>query len=283
MINQLSTTNHSRDIVGLKYIYPVLSRRAGGLSIGINFNTNNACNWRCVYCQVPNLVRGCAPAIDFQLLEEELRFFIKQVVCGDFFAQFNITKTDRTIKDIAISGNGEPTSSKDFDKAVQLIGRIAKEYGVLPASDFVLISNGSLMHQRHVQNGLQILNDYQGQVWFKLDCATEQARRKINNSHQSNKNLLTHLKLSSHLCETRLQTCVFDFLSATEMVSEKIAYLTLLNKIKQSTIKIQKVMLYTLARPSLQKEAGKLKKQDLKVIKQFAERIEALGYQVTLS
>ncbi len=60
----LSTTDHSRDGAGLSYVYPVVSRRAGGVSVGINLNTNNACNWRCIYCQVPDLVRGAAPPVD---------------------------------------------------------------------------------------------------------------------------------------------------------------------------------------------------------------------------
>lgn len=34
--NKLEVTNHSRDSAGLTYVYPVLSRRAGGVSIGIN-------------------------------------------------------------------------------------------------------------------------------------------------------------------------------------------------------------------------------------------------------
>ncbi|PIU16966.1 MAG: radical SAM protein, partial [Gallionellales bacterium CG08_land_8_20_14_0_20_59_87] len=34
----LSTTDHSRDSAGLRYVYPVVSRRAGGVSIGINLN-----------------------------------------------------------------------------------------------------------------------------------------------------------------------------------------------------------------------------------------------------
>ncbi|MEO1885426.1 MAG: radical SAM protein, partial [Methylococcales bacterium] len=124
MQKKLSTTDHSRDIAGLKYVYPVLSRRAGGLSIGINFNTNNACNWRCVYCQVPDLVRGAAPVMDFQLLEDELRFFLDNVLNGNFFDQFNVPEQQRVIKDIAISGNGEPTSLKGFARAVQLVGQL---------------------------------------------------------------------------------------------------------------------------------------------------------------
>ncbi|OYZ39127.1 MAG: radical SAM protein, partial [Methylotenera sp. 24-45-7] len=54
----LTTTDHNRDVIGMKYVYPVVSRRAGGVSIGINLNVNNACNWRCIYCNVPDLTRG---------------------------------------------------------------------------------------------------------------------------------------------------------------------------------------------------------------------------------
>ncbi len=58
---KLSPGNHDRDVAGLTYVYPVVSRRAGGVSVGINLSPDNACNWQCVYCQVPDLVRGKAP------------------------------------------------------------------------------------------------------------------------------------------------------------------------------------------------------------------------------
>ena len=57
----------------MTYVYPVVSRRAGGVSIGINLNPNNACNWRCVYCQVPDLKRGAAPAIELKKFTASLR------------------------------------------------------------------------------------------------------------------------------------------------------------------------------------------------------------------
>ena len=54
----LTIFNHDRNIYKSKYIYPVVSRRSKGLSLGINLNTNNACNWQCIYCQVSNLKLG---------------------------------------------------------------------------------------------------------------------------------------------------------------------------------------------------------------------------------
>ncbi|HAJ72565.1 MAG TPA: radical SAM protein, partial [Methylophilaceae bacterium] len=71
MSNYLTVTDHNREIQGFTYIYSVVSRRAGGVSIGINLNINNACNWRCIYCQVPNLSRGTPPEIDMHVLEAE--------------------------------------------------------------------------------------------------------------------------------------------------------------------------------------------------------------------
>ena len=282
MNQKLSITDHSRDLAGLKYVYPVLSRRAGGLSIGINFNTNNACNWRCIYCQVPDLVRGSAPEMDFIVLEQELNFFLDFVLKGDFFDQFNVPQAQRVIKDIAISGNGEPTSLKDFDKAVALIGRIASEMKVLPKSHFVLISNGSLMHHPCVQEGLKILNSYQGEVWFKLDSATEPGRKAINDSRQANAKTLENLETSSDLCETYLQTCMLKY-PAYEEEKERKAYLDLLTEIKQRGFNLKKIMLYTLARPSLQPEAGQLCKLDEQGMTQFADEIKRLGYEVSIS
>ena len=111
--NKLSITDHSRDSAGLRYVYPVVSRRAGGVSIGINLNTNNACNWRCIYCQVPDLTRGGPPPVDMELLKTELRGFLHQVLHGDFMER-RVPEEQRRIVDIAISGNGEPTSAQEF-------------------------------------------------------------------------------------------------------------------------------------------------------------------------
>lgn len=278
MTKTLSTSDHSRDIAGLKYIYPVISRRAGGVSIGINVNTNNACNWRCIYCQVPNLVRGSAPIMNFSLLEKELRFFIKQVLQGLFYKQFNVPKSLQTIKDIAISGNGEPTSLKNLNSVIELTGDIALEMGLFPKSHFVLITNGSLINQPNVQASLKALNNYQGQVWFKLDSATKKGRQSINDSYLSTEKVLNNLKTSASLCETSLQTCLLNCTDSDDAIREHKAYIELLQEIKQLKIPIKKTMLYTLARPSLQPEASFIKKVDIEQINQFADQIRKLDY-----
>lgn len=279
----LTTSNHSRDIAGLKYVYPVLSRRAGGLSIGINFNINNACNWRCIYCQVPDLKAGAAPDLDFQLLEDELRFFLDDVLYGDFYRRFQVDEDKRVIKDIAISGNGESTSVRDFDKAVALIGRVATEAGVFPQSNFVLITNGSLVHRPGVQSGLKKLNEYGGEVWFKLDSATEEGRDLMNNAGRGLQASVKNLLLSARLCPTRLQTCLLDYDKRGLSLQERNAFLDLLKRLKTESCVLKGVMLYTIARPSLQPESGRLEKLPVEVLNMFAEEIRRLGVDVSVS
>ncbi len=282
MATTLSTTNHRSDIVGLTYVYPVLSRRAGGLSIGINFNTNNACNWRCIYCQVPNLTIGSAPSIDFPLLAQELRGFLDDVLKGDFYQRFQVDADKRVIKDIAIAGNGEPTSLQEFAGAVALIGRIATELGIFPASKYILITNGSLIHQSRVQEGLRNLSGYGGEVWFKFDSATDAGRKLINRSSQGVQAALTNLSLSAQLCTTKLQTCVFTYQGQGWTVEERQAYLAALETIRADT-PVRQVMLYTLARTSAQPEADQLEKASAETLNALADAVRALGFEVSVS
>jgi len=278
----LTTTNHSRDVVGLKYVYPVLSRRSGGLSIGINFNTNNACNWRCIYCQVPNLKLGVAPPMDFELLEKELRFFLDYVLNGNFYQDFQVDESNRVIKDIAISGNGEPTSLNGFDRAVTLIGDVATEMGVFPESRFVLITNGSLVHRAQVQKGLSRLNEYSGEVWFKFDSATDEGRHLLNNAGQSCQLSLKNLVLSAQLCRTKLQMCLVNYDGQGFSESERTAMLNLLRGVSVG-VRLKEILLYTLARPSLQPEANKLNSLSADVLNGFANEIRQLGFDVSVS
>jgi molybdenum cofactor biosynthesis enzyme MoaA len=283
MTSKLTTTNHCSDIVGLKYVYPVISRRMGGLSIGVNFNTNNACNWRCVYCQVADLKIGAAPEMDFKLLEDELRFFLDDVLQGDFYDRFQVDEDKRSIKDIAIAGNGEPTSLKEFARAVELIGKVATEVGVFPRSNYVLITNGSLVHQTRIQAGLKILSAYGGEVWFKFDSASEEGRALVNNTAQSCLASVNNLMISSKLCTTKLQTCIFDYDDRGFSEKEKCTYLDLLKDIKNRGCNLQGILLYTIARPSQQPEAIRLKPISAEILNNLAADIRFLGFDVSVN
>ena len=278
----LTPTDHSRDSADMTYVYPVISRRAGGVSVGINLNPNNACNWRCVYCQVPNLVRGTAPVIDLALLEHELTEFLQQLLHGDFMTT-RVPEGARRLNDIAISGNGEPTSAREFADIVALIGQVMARFDLVGKIKLVLISNGSLLDKAYVQTGVRRMADLNGEVWFKLDSATRDGLQRINHSEISPARQFEHLKIAASLCPTWLQTCVFAFDGAAPSAVEQQAYLAMLAQVQAEQLPLQGVLLYGLARPSMQPEAAQLSALPATWLETFAEQIRALGITVKVS
>lgn len=279
----LTVTNHDRDRAGLTYVYPVLSRRAGGLSVGVNLNPNNACNWRCVYCQVPNLIRGAAPPIDVARLTTELDGFLDEVLHGDFFDRFQVAPEFRHIRDLAISGNGEPTSAAEFPEVVTAIGDLVRRRGLAGRFALVLISNGSLVHLSRVQEGLRRWADLGGELWFKLDSATDPGLQHINRAGISAARAWRNLRIAAALCPTWLQTCLFRFDGQAPAIEEQTAYLDRLKEARALRLPLCGVLLYGLARPSLQPEAPRLARLENEWLEDFARKIRETGWEVRVS
>lgn len=275
----LDPTRHDRDYVGLTYVYPVISRRAGGVSIGINLNPNNACNWRCIYCQVPDLKRGAAPVIDLEILEKELRDFLQELVWGQFM-QTHVPPEARIIKDICLSGNGEPTSAREFEQVIILIGRIIADFPLPRELKLVLITNGSLIYRPHIQSGLRHMAQLNGEVWFKLDGVNQSERFRINHTRIGLSRVHENLKIAASLCPTWLQTCVFKFKEMHLDPREISAYLQFIATLLQEDIPIRGVFIYTLARPALQPEVAHLSKADPDWMEDFANQVRVLGLPV---
>ena len=276
----LTTDDHRRDSAGLHYVYPVVSRRAGGVSIGINLNPNNACNWACVYCQVENLTRGGPPPLDLDLLRSELSGFLDDVVHGDFMLRAVPSEARRLI-DIAFSGNGEPTSAPEFAAAVECVGEVLAQKALQPPLKLTLITNGSLVYRPAVQAGLRHLGRLGGEAWFKLDRAEADEIAKINGIPMAPEKALQHLRLCASLLPTWVQTCWFAMDGVPPSASAEAAYVALLRAAADC---VAGVHLYGLARPSLQSAAERLQRLDADVLKAFGHRVEKeTGIRVNVS
>lgn len=276
MTRLLSPANHDRDAAGLTYVYPVVSRRAGGVSIGINLNPNNACNWRCLYCQVPDLKRGGPPPIDLAQLEAELRGMLHHILHGDFMAA-QVPEGMRRLNDIALSGNGEPTSAPEFPAVIRIIACLLEEFGLKGVIKLVLITNGSLVHRPEVQSGIAALAELNGEVWFKLDRATAAGQKQVNDTETDPERHYQRLKTVAALAPTWVQTCMFALDGAEPSPEEVNAYLGLLARSRSERVPLAGVLLYGLARPSLQPEAGRLSPVSQDSWQALAQAIRALG------
>ncbi len=269
--------DHNRDVTGMTYIYPVVSRRAQGVSVGINLNVNNACNWRCIYCQVPNLTRGGPPAIDLAQLKQELNSMMQALLHGDFMQRY-VAETDRRLMDIAFSGNGEPTTCKQFGEVLDIVAEVMQQYDLIQQDVKVrLITNGSQMDKVEVQAWMKKLAQINGEVWFKIDAGNRAGFARINDIQMTPEAHIKRLKTCAALCPTLVQTCMFALDGIAPSEADIADYLAL---IKQVSTEIKGVHLYSVARPSYQPEAPRLGRLDEAWLNQMAERIGTLAIPV---
>lgn len=275
----LKTEDHSRDSAGLRYVYPVISRRAGGVSVGINLNPNNACNWRCIYCQVPDLKRGGPPPIDLALLERELDDFLVRAVSGDFMVT-RVPAGVRRLVDVAFSGNGEPTSAVEFAEAVAIVERVLAGHGLTDSVVMRLITNGSLLDRKAVQSGIAQIGRAGGEVWFKLDAGTAAGFARINGTRARPDVVSRRLAVCAGLAPTWVQTCLFRLDDEMPPEREVDAWLALLAPLAPL---LAGVHLYSLARPSLQEEAPRLGRLDAGWMEELAKRVRQTGLTVHVS
>jgi len=272
----LNVKNHSRDSARMTYVYPVVSRRAEGVSIGINLNINNACNWACVYCQVPDLKRGGPPPVDLRLLEHEFREFLHDAIEGDFMTQ-QVPPEARRLVDVAFSGNGEPTSATEFAEAVIVVENVLRDLALRSSLKLRLITNGSLLHRKAVQEGIARIGALNGEVWFKVDRVSERGMAAINGVSLRPDKVRASLLKCMELAPTWLQTCYFIVDGKPPEDEEKTAYLEFVGSVRGN---IQGVHLYGLARPSLQPGAERLSGAPEAAFLDFARQISALGVEV---
>ena len=118
-------SDHARLFERNRFVYPVLSRRSGGISIGVNLNPDKVCNFDCIYCQVDRRSQSETRFVETDALLAELRATLELVASGAIYETEKFRDVPphlRRLNDIAFSGDGEPTTYKNFD---ELIGACA--------------------------------------------------------------------------------------------------------------------------------------------------------------
>jgi wyosine [tRNA(Phe)-imidazoG37] synthetase (radical SAM superfamily) len=241
---------HSRDYKSNLYVYPVLSRRAGGISIGVNLNRNKFCNFHCIYCQVDLSEPGEDDLVDLERLEQELEWTVELVTSGRIFEdkQFGGTSEPlRRLNDIAFSGDGEPTTYRNFAQAVEVCAGVRRRHG-LDDVKLVLITNASLLHRWNVLPGLEILDQNNGEIWAKLDAGSEAYYRQVARSAMPFKQILENLRDAARVRPIVIQTLFMRLSGIAPSLIEIEAYCQRLQEIVAAGGKIKLVQIHTIAR-----------------------------------
>tara|TARA_R110002095_G_scaffold136661_3_gene118307 strand:+ start:7726 stop:8598 length:873 start_codon:yes stop_codon:yes gene_type:complete len=243
-------SEHQRTYHENKFVYPVLSRRSKGISIGINLNPDKICNFDCIYCQVDRREESETRFVGFEQLIAELDHMLKFVISGEIYkdAKFaSVPQNLRRINDIAFSGDGEPTTYRNFDQIVKEVADLKQKHHADQVK-MVLITNASMFHRKSTLDALKILDENQGEIWAKLDAGTESYFKTIDRTKIRFSQVLANIALVAKQRPIVIQSLFMLVNGQPPEEAEIEAYCQRLNEIVHSGGEIKLVQVYTIAR-----------------------------------
>ncbi len=272
---------HPRTFEDNRFVYAVVSRRSGGVSIGVNLNPEKYCNFDCVYCQVDRTVRGGAVLrkIDLPQLADELDEMVELAVTGRLFegTRFSTTPAEfRRLNDIAMSGDGEPTASPIFDEVVQLCADIRRRRGLEPVK-IVLITNATLLQRERVRKSLEVLDANNGEIWGKLDAGTEAYYQVIDRSKVKLAEVLENLVVTARKRPIVIQSLFMRLRDQPPPLAEQDAYCDRLCEIMAGGGQIKLVQIHTIARRPAESSATPLDNAEVDALAELVKNRSGLS------
>lgn len=232
---------HDRGVGQTSLIYPVISRRSGGLSVGINlFPDRKLCNFDCPYCEVrPFEGKGEFAAED---LEAQLD--------GFFLGEYKETWAPQPVRDLCVSGNGEPTLSAHLWEALELCAEARHKHSVSAGSaPIVIITNATGFLDREICRRLAAFARREPlKIWAKLDAGDQEGFAAMSRSGFDLDAITVALAEFSRETPTILQTMICELRGKAPERPEALAYASRVNSMLEGGAAIEAIHFYTLAR-----------------------------------
>jgi wyosine [tRNA(Phe)-imidazoG37] synthetase (radical SAM superfamily) len=274
--------DHRRSYDDFYYVYPVISRRSHGVSIGVNLNPNKNCNFNCIYCEVDRPSPPRRKDVDLDVLRQELRDMLRIYQDGTLFTRepfASVPPSLRALNDIAFSGDGEPTTCPVFEQAVKTAWEVRAEMG-LETAKLVLITDATCLERPGVRRGIRRMQEGAHEIWAKLDAGTEDYYRVVNRSAVPFARILKNIARTATWCPLIIQSLFLQVSGEPPPESEILAYATRLNEIKAQGGKILGLHLYTIARPTAMTSATALSAKELNHIAALVKKLTGLPLEI---
>ena len=243
-------TSHERSFETNRFVYPVLSRRSRGVSIGVNLNPDKICNFDCIYCQVDRTTTSETRFVEMQQLLEELDQMLALVSSGELFQSehfSDVPKHLQRLNDIGFSGDGEPTTYKNFDEIIQACAELKQQHQLSDVK-MVLITNASMFHREHVKRGLEIMDANQGEIWAKLDAGSDDYYQLIERTSIPFQQILDNLEAAAQVRPLVIQSLFMRVNQEAPTEKELELYCDRLAQSLAAGGQISLVQVYTIAR-----------------------------------
>ena len=247
----LSANLHPRSYRGSTYVYPVLSRRARGISIGINLNPDKICNFDCIYCQVDRTTAPRVRRVDEERLRHELVALLREARSGALFERpefQSVPEPLRIVRDITFAGDGEPPSYANFKGVVEDVLAIKKAEGFGDLK-VILLTNATLIDRPKVKEAMRLMDQDHGEFWLKLDAGTEEYYRLVDRTTIPFAKVLANILDAARERPIVLQSLFMTVRGEGPTPDEIAAYCDRVSEILSGGGRVSLVQVYTVARP----------------------------------
>jgi wyosine [tRNA(Phe)-imidazoG37] synthetase (radical SAM superfamily) len=260
-----------RDFLGNRFVYTVISPRARGLSVGVNMNPDQRCNFNCVYCEVNRNAPPRESKLDVPVMIAELERTLELNYSGHLQNQpaYRSTPVDLLeFRHVALSGDGEPTLSESFREAVEAIIHL-RARGSFPFFKLVLITNASGLDRAEVTQGINLFSR-RDEVWAKLEAGTQSYMDRVNRPDCSLEKISAKILNLARQRPVVIQSLFPSINGQGPSAAEIEAYVQQLAQLKEAGAQIPLVQIYSATRPTPHSHCGHLR---LETLSHIAQRV----------
>jgi wyosine [tRNA(Phe)-imidazoG37] synthetase (radical SAM superfamily) len=270
-----------REFQSNRHVYTVISARAGGLSVGVNMNPDQHCNFDCPYCEVKRAPGAKGAILDVEQMGVELAETLRAVQSGELArlpCYRNVPGSLLRLRQVALSGDGEPSLCPRFLDAVRTVMHVRARSG-LPFFKVVLITNASGLDLAEVQVGLACFNRHD-EIWAKLDAGTQEWMSRVNRTDVSLDRILSNILFTARQRPVVIQS-LFALLDGLEPPESEIEqYVLRLRDLRMAGAQISQVQIYSATRPTPHTECSHLPLRRLSAIARKVREVAGLKADV---
>jgi len=185
----------------------------------------------------------------------------------------------RGVRDIAFSGDGEPTTYPRLREAVELAADARRRFG-LDGTKLVLITDAAYLAKPKVREALAVMDANNGEIWAKLDAGTEQYFQRICRPNVPLQTIIDNIVDAARDRPVVIQSLFMRVDGEPPPAAEIDAYVDRLNGILAAGGRLKAVQAYTIARVPAERFVTPLSDDQLDAIADAVRRRVAVPVEV---
>ncbi len=254
-----------------RFVYVVLSSRAGGMIIGVDLNPCKESKIEHSSYDMYRENRCVAPHLDVEEMAGELTRTLTLVRSGRVreLPNFRLVPDQLLhLRHVALSGEDDPTLAPEFPEALLAVIHV-RALGDFPFFKLVLITAGRGLHRPGLRRCLRLLTKAD-EVWINLDGGTQAYINEINRADFPLEKLLANILLLGRERQVAIRSRFLALNGEGPAVEEIEQYCQRLLDLKNAGAPISLVQIYSADRPDVVRGFGHL---PLKALSQIAKSV----------